>query len=87
MEFFAETDSTYGARLIWVLKEKNKDREGLVFIKNMKYDPAGKQRIADYMYSPDHNMTAKGFLSITDGVLTVKGRKFGISGTEHFTRK
>lgn len=39
------------------------------------------------MYSPDHNMTTKGFLSITDGVLTVKGRKFGISGTEHFTRK
>lgn len=39
MEFFAEADSTYGARLIRVLKEKNKDREGLVFIKNMKYDP------------------------------------------------
>jgi Uncharacterized protein conserved in bacteria (DUF2147). len=87
VEFFKADDSTFSARLVWVADEKKKSREGMLFIKGMVYDETAGEWRTDWMYSPDHNMTAKGFLSIKDGILYVKGRKLGISGTEKFTRE
>lgn len=86
VEFFKVDDGTISARLIWVANEKKKSREGMIFIKGMIYDETANEWRSDWMYSPDHRMTAKGFLSIKEERLYVKGRKLGISATEIFYR-
>lgn len=87
VEFYIGEDSTFFAKLIWVKNQKKKEREGMVFIKGMKYDEQKAQWLTDYMYSPDHRMVAKGILWIeSDGTLNVRGKKFGISQVEKFSR-
>ncbi|MDD2595662.1 MAG: DUF2147 domain-containing protein [Bacteroidales bacterium] len=86
VEYYIGADSLFYGKLVWVKEAKHQDRVGLVFIKGMKYDSQSNTWKTDYMFSPDHNMVAKGVLRLEDGILYVKGRKFGISATERFTR-
>jgi uncharacterized protein (DUF2147 family) len=85
-EFYRNDDSTFRAKLIWCASPKKQDRVGLVYIKDMTYNASDSTWTTSYMYSPDHRLTARGTLWIKNGILYVKGRKFGISATRRFFR-
>ena len=78
--------STYNGIIIWIEASKFKSKEGCDFIKNMVYVKDEGVWTTDYLYSPLHNMVAKGKLSIVDDKLIVRGKKFGISDSRKFTR-
>jgi uncharacterized protein (DUF2147 family) len=85
-EFYRNEDGTFCAKVLWHVDPKKQDRINLVFIKGMRYNASDNTWTTSYMYSPDHRLTARGTLWIKDGILYVKGRKFGISATRRFFR-
>ncbi|NMB36864.1 MAG: DUF2147 domain-containing protein [Bacteroidales bacterium] len=85
-EFYRNDDNSFGAKLVWCASPKKQDRVGLVYIKDMTYNASDSTWTTSYLYSPDHGLTARGTLWIKDGILHVRGRKFGISATRRFSR-
>ena len=85
-EIYRNEDGTFCAKVLWHIDPKKQDRINLVFIKGMHYNASDNTWTTSYMYSPDHRLTARGTLWIKDGILYVKGRKFGISATRRFFR-
>lgn len=53
---------------------------GIVFMQNVTFDPGKGRWNIEEMYYPMMGVSAVGYMSISDGQLTVTGRKFGISG-------
>lgn len=87
IEFYQTPEGIFESKVIWVKDPKFKDNEGVIFIKDMTYDEKKGAWITNYLFSPEHKLVAKGELKIKEGVLYIKGRKFGISVTEKFFRK
>lgn len=87
IEIYKASESVFEAKVIWVKDPKQKKNEGVIFIKDMTYNAKKEAWVTDYLLSPEHNLVVKGELKVKEGVLFIKGRKFGISATEKFFRK
>ncbi len=85
IEIVRHADSTYSGRLVWV-RSPNNSFEGVVILKDVKYDRVANNYICPWVYDPKLNITAHATATIVNDTLYLKAQKGFFTRREFFTR-